>query len=150
MPSSTAPSSSVHLSCPACGATNRVPVERLAEHPVCGKCKKPLFDGHPVALDDAGLARQIASTDIPVVVDFWAPWCGPCRSMAPHFERAAGLLEPQVRLAKVNTEEAQTTAQRLGIRSIPTLVMFQGGREVARQSGAMDANALVNWVRSNL
>jgi thioredoxin 2 len=136
--------------CSSCGATNRVPEARLGERPVCGKCKQALFAGHPVELDDAGFARQIASNDIPVVVDFWAPWCGPCRSMAPHFERAAGLLEPKVRLAKLNTEEAQQTAARYGIRSIPTLVMFRGGKEVARQSGAVDANTLVNWVKGHL
>jgi len=142
--------SPLRIACPACGATNRVPAERLAEHPVCGKCKQPLFKGKPVELSEANFGAQLAANDIPVVVDFWAPWCGPCRSMAPHFERAASLLEPQVRLAKLNTEEAQATAARLGIRSIPTLVLFQGGREVARQSGAMDANALVSWVRSSL
>jgi thioredoxin 2 len=139
-----------HIVCPSCGATNRVPEQRLGEHPVCGKCKQQLFSGHPMTLDDNGFSRQIASNDIPVVVDFWAPWCGPCRSMAPHFEQAAALLEPQVRLAKLNTEEAQKTAAAYGIRSIPTLVMFRGGREVARQSGAVDANTLVNWVRSKL
>jgi thioredoxin 2 len=139
-----------HIVCPACGATNRVPDERLADHPTCGKCKQPLFTGKPVVLDDASFARHIDASDIPVVVDFWAPWCGPCRSMAPHFERAAGMLEPQVRLAKLDTEQAQQTAAHYGIRSIPTLIMFKGGREVARQSGAVDANALVSWVRSKL
>ncbi|HEY4372241.1 MAG TPA: thioredoxin TrxC [Burkholderiales bacterium] len=140
----------VHLACPACGATNRVPAERLAEHPVCGKCKQALFTGKPVELGEGDFAAHLAATEIPVVVDFWAPWCGPCRTMAPHFERAAALLEPQVRLAKLNTEEAQAVAARYGIRSIPTLIMFRNGHEVARQSGAMDANSLVNWVRGHL
>lgn len=138
----------VHVVCPACNAANRVPRDRLEAGPICGKCKKPLFDGHPAALGAAGLERQVAASDIPVVVDFWAPWCGPCRMMAPHFERAAAQLEPEVRLAKVNTEEEQTAAARYGIRSIPTLIAFKGGREVARQSGAMDAGNLVRWVRS--
>jgi len=142
--------SRLHITCPACGATNRVPGERMAEHPVCGKCKQALFRGKPMELNEANFGAQLAASDIPVVVDFWAPWCGPCRSMAPHFERAAALLEPQVRLAKLNTEEAQATAARLGIRSIPTLIMFRNGREVARQSGAMDANSLVQWVRGQL
>jgi len=142
--------SPLHIACPACGATNRVPAGRMAEHPVCGKCKQALFKGKPVALSEASFAAQLAANDIPVVVDFWAPWCGPCRSMAPHFEHAASLLEPQVRLAKLNTEEAQATAARLGIRSIPTLIMFRNGREVARQSGAMDANSLVQWVRGQI
>ena len=142
--------SHLHIACPVCGATNRVPAERMAEHPVCGKCKQALFQGKPVELNEANFGAQLAASDIPVVVDFWAPWCGPCRSMAPHFERAATLLEPQVRLAKLNTEEAQATAARLGIRSIPTLIMFRNGREVARQSGAMDANSLVQWVRGQL
>jgi thioredoxin 2 len=142
--------SPLHIACPACGATNRVPGERMAEHPVCGKCKQPLFNGKPVELSEANFGAQLAASDIPVVVDFWAPWCGPCRSMAPHFERAASVLEPQVRLAKLNTEEAQATAARLGIRSIPTLIMFRNGREVARQSGAMDSNSLVQWVRGQL
>ena len=101
-----------------------------------------------MALDGPALARHIASSDIPVVVDFWAPWCGPCKVMAPHFERAAGELEPDVRLAKVNTEEEQQAAAKHNIRSIPTLIAFKGGREIARQSGAMDAASLARWVRS--
>ena len=137
-----------HVVCPRCGTTNRVPRERLAEGPVCGKCKQSLFDGHPVALDATAFERQVGASDIPVVVDFWAPWCAPCRMMAPHFERAAQELEPHVRLAKLNTEEEQAIAAQFSIRSIPTLVAFKNGREIARQSGAMDLAALVRWVRA--
>jgi thioredoxin 2 len=141
---------SAHVVCPHCAATNRVPRARLGDGPACGKCKRPLFDGHPAALDAAALERQIASSDLPVVVDFWAPWCGPCKMMAPHFERAARELEPAVRLAKLNTEEEQAVAARYNIRSIPTLIAFRGGREIARQSGAMDAANLARWVRSTV
>jgi thioredoxin 2 len=139
----------LHVPCPHCGATNRVPAARLGDGPVCGQCKAPLFDGHPAALTEGTFDRHIAG-DVPVVIDFWAPWCGPCRMMAPHFERAAQDLEPQVRLAKLNTEEAQGVAARYGIRSIPTLIAFRNGREVARQSGAMDTRALVQWARQAL
>jgi thioredoxin 2 len=139
-----------HVVCPHCNTTNRVPRERLGERPTCGHCKRPLFDGHPAALDATGLERQVSASDIPVVVDFWAPWCGPCKMMAPHFERAARELEPAVRLAKVNTEDEQAVAAKYDIRSIPTLIAFRGGREVARQSGAMDAGALARWVRASV
>jgi thioredoxin 2 len=142
-------SRSIHVVCPHCAATNRVPEPRLHDAPVCGKCKEPLFTGMPLTLDAASFDRQVGS-DLPVVVDFWAPWCGPCKMMAPHFERAAQALEPEVRLAKVNTEDVPSLAGRYGIRSIPTVIAFRAGREIARQSGAMDQTALQRWVRSAL
>ncbi|MEZ5613977.1 MAG: thioredoxin TrxC [Rhodocyclaceae bacterium] len=132
--------------CPHCSAVNRVPADRLADQPVCGKCRQRLFTGHPLELDAASFDDHIGRGDIPVVVDFWAPWCGPCRMMAPAFAQAARQLEPRYRLAKLNTEDAQEIATRFGIRSIPTLVMFRGGREIARQSGAMDTGNLVRWI----
>lgn len=139
---------SVHVSCPHCGATNRLPHERLADRPNCGKCKQPLFTGYPVELSGGSFSTMLNQTDVPVVVDFWAPWCGPCKMMAPQFEQAARLLEPHARLAKVNTDEEQSIAAQFGIRSIPTVIMFKGGKEVARQSGAMNAASLVRWVQS--
>jgi thioredoxin 2 len=132
--------------CPHCSASNRVPADRLADQPNCGRCKQSLFDGRPVELDAGSFDRHVGGSDIPVVVDFWAPWCGPCRMMAPAFAKAASQLEPRYRLAKLNTEEAQGIAARFGIRSIPTLVIFRNGREVARQSGAMDQGSLVRWI----
>jgi thioredoxin 2 len=141
-------SETVHVVCPKCGTINRVPRARLGDGPTCGKCKQPLFDGHPVELDSVGFERQVTASDLPVVVDFWAPWCGPCHAMAPHFERAARELEPHVRLAKLNTEEERSVAARFNIRSIPTVILFKNGQEVARQSGAMDSGDLVRWVRS--
>jgi thioredoxin 2 len=140
---------SLHVVCPHCHAVNRLPAARLADGATCGKCKAALFSGHPVELDEAGFDKHAGRSDLPLVVDFWAPWCAPCRMMAPAFAEAAGLLEPRYRLVKVNTEEAQGLAARFGIRSIPTLALFQGGREVARQAGAMDASGIVRWVRSN-
>ena len=143
-------SDSVHVVCPGCGAVNRVPQDRLGEGAKCGKCHAPLFSGVPLALEEQGFAHQVSRNDLPLMVDFWAPWCGPCRMMAPAFEEAARMLEPQVRLVKVNTEEAQGLAGRLDIRSIPTLALFRGGKEVARTSGAMDAVRLVAWARQHL
>ena len=140
----------VHVVCPRCDAVNRVPPERLAENAKCGKCRAPLFVGAPLALDEGRFAKHLGRGDLPLVVDFWAPWCAPCRAMAPAFEAVARRIEPQARLIKVNTEEAQALAGRYGIRSIPTLVVFRGGREVARTSGAMDAAALENWIRRSL
>ena len=140
----------VHVVCPRCDAVNRVPPDRLAEDAKCGKCRAPLFAGAPLALDEGRFAKHLGRSDLPLVVDFWAPWCAPCRAMAPAFEAVARRIEPQARLIKVNTEEAQGLAMRQGIRSIPTLVVFRGGQEVARTSGAMDAAALENWIRRSL
>ena len=140
---------SLHVVCPHCHTTNRVAGGALAQAPDCGKCHRPLFEGHPVALDEAAFEKHIARSQLPVLVDFWAPWCGPCRTMAPQFEAAARQLEPGMRLVKVNTEEAQSLGARLQIRSIPTLALFAGGREVARQAGAMGAADIVRWARSH-
>ncbi len=139
-----------HIVCPHCGATNRVPGKRLTEDPKCGKCHEALFTGRPAELSDAGFGKAISRNDIPVVVDFWAEWCGPCKMMAPAFEAAAAELEPRVRFAKLNTETAQATAARLNIQSIPTLALFRDGKEVARQPGAMGKQDIVRWIQSHL
>jgi len=141
---------SLHLVCPHCRNINRVPATRLADGPKCGHCHERLFTGHPIALTVADFDMHATRSDIPLVVDFWAPWCGPCRMMAPAYEQAAKILEPQVRLAKVNTEEEQALGARFGIQSIPTVILLRGGREVARQSGALGLQDIVRWVRSQI
>ncbi|ALA60331.1 thioredoxin TrxC [Nitrospira moscoviensis] len=140
----------LHLVCPHCRSVNRVPAARLSDRPNCGQCHQPLFTAHPIALTSSDFDLHATRSDIPLVVDFWASWCGPCQMMAPAYEQAAKLLEPAVRLAKVNTEEEQALAARFGISSIPTLTLFRGGREVARQPGAMGTPDIVRWVRAHV
>jgi thioredoxin 2 len=137
----------LHVACPHCGATNRVPSARLGDDPVCGRCGQPLLDGHPVELSDANFDQVVERSDLPVVVDFWAPWCGPCLQMAPQFERAAGSLKGRALLVKVNSDDNPRTASRFGIRSIPTLVKLDHGREVARVAGARPAGQIVQFAQ---
>lgn len=140
----------LHIACPHCQSLNRVPAPRLSEGPNCGRCHAPLFTGRPIAITAADFELHASRADLPLVVDFWAPWCGPCRMMAPAYEQAAKVLEPHVRLAKVNTEEQQALASRFDVFSIPTLILFRGGKEIARQSGAIGPQEIVRWVRSHL
>ena len=143
-------SESLIVVCPHCATPNRVAAQRLVDHGTCGRCKGALFEGHPLELNSGNFDAHIGRSELPIVVDFWAPWCGPCRSMAPAFEQVARDLEPTIRLAKLNTENEPQLASRFAIRSIPTLAIFRGGREIARQSGAMDAGGLTRWIRSHL
>ncbi len=139
-----------HVACPHCGAINRLPSSRINDQPNCGRCKGLLYTGKPVVLTDANFSAHVNRSSTPLVVDFWAEWCGPCKMMAPHFDRVAANLEPGIRLAKLDTEANPRTASRFNIRSIPTIILFKNGQEVTRQSGAMDANMLSNWIRTHV
>lgn len=143
-------SQALHLVCPSCGGVNRVPAERIADGGKCGRCGAGLAVPGPLSVDEAGFERFLGRDHRPILVDFWAAWCGPCKMMAPAFQQAAAELAPGVLSLKVDTERAQTLSGRLGIRSIPTLVLFRQGHELARQAGAMDARSIVAWSRQNL
>lgn len=138
------------IPCPHCAAMNRAAASRLDELPTCGRCHQALFTGKPVALTGADFDKHALRSELPLLVDFWAPWCGPCLSMAPAFEAAAKALEPRMRLAKVDTEAEPALGARFAIRSIPTMILFAGGREIARQSGAMSAEQIQRWARTQL
>lgn len=142
--------STLHIVCPHCHTVNRISSGRLNQHPLCGHCKEALFTGHPMELTSQNFKRHIARNDIPIVVDFWADWCGPCKMMAPSYAQAAVTLEPQVRLAKLNTEQEQSIAAQYNILSIPTLIIFKSGHEIARNSGAMSATEIVRWINNSL
>lgn len=142
-------SQKIHITCPHCLAVNRVEQAKLQSSIVnCGKCHQPLFTGQPWDVNQAAFEKHIKHTEVPVLVDFWAPWCEPCKMMAPAYAQAAQMLEPEVRLLKINTEHEQVLGATYHIRSIPTLALFKQGQEVARQPGAMGANDIVNWARS--
>ena len=142
--------SDCRIVCPHCQVTNQLPEDRLSDGPHCGKCREALFGAGPAELAADAFERHLARNDIPLLIDFWAPWCGPCHAMAPAFVEASAQLEPRVRLAKVNTDEQQAIGARYGIRSIPTMILFRGGEEVARHSGAMMTRDIVAWVRGQL
>jgi len=139
----------LHVACPHCDTINRVPADKLGAGGKCGNCGNPLITGRPIELTRENFTRHISRSDLPVLVDFWAPWCGPCKMMAPILEQAADQLQPGIRVAKVNTEEQQALAAQFGIRSIPTLALFKDGREAARQAGALDLQSLLGWVRQH-
>ena len=142
--------STSRIVCPACGAINRVPDERPTTEARCGACHQPLFQAHPAEVDENGFERHVRANSIPVLLDVWAPWCGPCRTMAPAFERAAALLEPRVRLLKLNADDAPNVSAQLGVRGIPAMYLFRDGAVVAQTAGAMQAEAIVRWTRDHL
>jgi thioredoxin 2 len=142
--------SDLHIVCAQCGATNRVGSGQAAEKARCGKCTKALFDGRPADVSGALLDKQIARSDVPVLVDIWAPWCGPCRTMGPEFAAAAGMAGTALRFVKLNADENQDTVARLGIQGIPTMILFRGGKEVGRVSGALSRSDIINWTRQHI
>lgn len=139
-----------HVVCPACNQVNRVREDRLADGPKCGVCKEALFTGHPIDLHSGNFQQHLTRNDMPVVVDFWAPWCGPCKIMAPTFEQATKRLEPFVRLGKLNTDREPAIATRFGIQGIPTVMILQAGQEIDRRAGVMDLDILIRWIQSHL
>lgn len=139
-----------HIVCPHCAQVNRVEKAKVAEAAKCGSCGKLLFDGHPADVDGKNFERQISKSDVPVLVDVWAPWCGPCQAMAPAYEEAAKQLEPDVRVIKLNSDNEQQISAQLGIRGIPTMLLMQHGKEIGRISGAMPAQQIIAWTRQQL
>jgi thioredoxin 2 len=141
-------SGNIHVVCAHCDSVVGLPGERLKDHPRCPKCHAALFAGKPIDLTEANFEKHVGRSGLPLVVDFWAPWCGPCIAMAPHFEAAARQLEPKLRFAKLNTQDEPAPASRFNIRSIPTMIVFRAGKEIVRQSGAMDSGTLSRWLSS--
>ncbi len=147
---SCAPMSNVLVACPHCHALVRTPQDRLGDNPTCARCKQPVLDDKPVVLDSASFGTHVSNASFPVLVDFWAPWCAPCRAMAPILDRVASELKTRVQVAKLNTDENQEIAGRYGIRSIPTLILFRDGREIARRTGAGDFASTARWISETL
>ena len=143
-------SQNMHITCPHCLSVNRVPAQRLHQDPKCGRCHNSLTGGHPLALNSANFQKHLTRSELPMVVDFWAPWCQPCQMMAPAFAQAADILGPAVRLAKLDTQAEPNLGAQYNVMSIPTMVLFRNGREAARTSGAMNAQQIAGWVKSNL